>query len=189
MPSIFPRTSAGEDSERDMSTIGELSSPENTHVSEEQQSLDAEDDQLEHDVTAVPDDNSPEPQSQGQPDASLEARLSEDRPKRYNLREKTPSPLEQQTPSPSEVKVSNSGQRPPRRSRGPRRGQGFHPRLSRCLAAESPEEMTAGKEVRTLLLDPLEGQAAGCFMSEGHVSTPAEEESHGSRSVVGHLVL
>ncbi|MPC85189.1 hypothetical protein E2C01_079952 [Portunus trituberculatus] len=79
-----------------MSTIGEQSSPENNEVSEEQQSLDAEDDQAQHDVSAVTDNNTPEPQSEHDHlDTSTEARLSEDQPSRYNLRDKTPSPLEQ----------------------------------------------------------------------------------------------
>lgn len=146
----------GEDNERNMSIIGEQASPENIDVSEEQQSLDVEDDQLEHDVTVVPDDDSPEPPSQDQP--GLETRLSEDRPRRYNLREKTLSPLEQQTPSPLEGKVSNRGQKSPRRGRRPRREQGFLSRRSRSPAADSPEQMREGQEFHTLVLDdPLEG--------------------------------
>ena len=69
------------DEGHNMSTIGERSSPENNEVSEEQQSLDAEDDPPQHD----PDGSTPE----------FDRRLSEDQPRRYNLRDKTLSPPEQ----------------------------------------------------------------------------------------------
>ncbi|XP_063846714.1 uncharacterized protein LOC135092236 isoform X1 [Scylla paramamosain] len=153
----------GEDNEHNMSAIGEQSSPENSEVSEQQQSLDAEDDQLQYDVTATPDDNTPntfELQSQDHLVTNPKTRLSEVQPRRYNLREKTHSPLEQQTPSPVEVHVSNREQRPSRRSRGrgSRRGQGSGSRLSKFHAAESSGQSTEGKEVHTSILDdPLEG--------------------------------